>query len=112
MTIDELLLHGSIAAIGAAYRARQLSVAEAVDWYLARIERLNHAGPNLNAVRTLSPRVRDDARAADQEFATGRDRGPLHGIPVLLKDNILAQGMTACAGAAALTGFMPRANAP
>ncbi len=111
VTIDELLAHGSIAAIGNAYRARQFSVREAVAWYLARIARLNHAGPTLNAVRMLSPRVEDDARAADQEFASGRDRGPLHGIPVLLKDNILAAGMTATAGAAALADFAPRADA-
>jgi amidase len=112
VTIEELLAQGSIAAIGAAYRARQLSVAEAIDWYLARIERLNHAGPNLNAVRELNPRARGDARAADEDLANGRDRGPLHGIAVLIKDNILVAGMTATAGASALVGFAPRADAP
>ncbi len=107
-----LLGQGSLVQIGAAFRARQLSVAEAVDWYLKRIEALNGAGPKLNAVRMVSPRAMDDARLLDADLAAGRDRGPLHGIPIMLKDNILtSDGMTATAGAAALSGFVPRFEA-
>ena len=107
-----LLAQGSLAEIGAAFRARQLSVAEAVGWYLKRIEAMNGAGPKLNAVRMVSPKAVEDARLLDAELAAGRDRGPLHGIPILLKDNILtSDGMTATAGAAALSGFVPRHEA-
>jgi len=106
--IDDILLRGSLTAIRAAYAARRLSVSEAVDWYLARIA----AQRQLNAVRELSSRAREDAAAADRDISAGHDKGPLHGIPILLKDNILtACGMTATAGAAALSGFRPKREA-
>jgi len=109
---DEILLTGSIANIGAAYRRRQLSIAEAVAFYLGRIERLNRSGPALNAVREVSPRAVEDARRADEALAAGRDLGPLHGIPVLLKDNIFTgDGMRATAGAKALADFVPGRDA-
>jgi amidase len=108
MNVEDLLANGSVSAIGHELRARRLSAHEAVAWYLARIEACNRAGPALNAVRTLNPRAVADAKHADDELARGIDRGPLHGIPVLLKDNILtADGMPASAGAAALADFRP-----
>jgi amidase len=55
----------------------------------------------------------EHALIADRELAAGRDRGLLHGIPVLIKDNILTgDGMAATAGAAALSGFLPEYDAP
>jgi amidase len=108
MSMEGLLETGSIADIGAAYRTRKISVAEAAQWYLARIAKLN---PDLNAVREVSTGALDDARAMDAELATGRDRGPLHGIPVLLKDNIFTSGMACTAGAKALLGFKPTSDA-
>jgi amidase len=110
-SIEQSLADGSVTAIGREYRMRQLSVREAVRWYMARIEAYNLAGPALNAVRTLNPSALDDAADRDGEMARGIDRGPLHGIPILLKDNILAAGMQASAGAAALAAFMPRREA-
>jgi amidase len=110
--MDEILAAGSIAAIGAALRRRMFSVQELVAWYLARIAAFNKAGPSLNAVRSTNPNAAEIARTADAELADGRDRGPLHGIPVLLKDNILASGgMTASAGAAALADYAPAIDA-
>jgi amidase len=68
--------------------------------------------PDLNAVRVLSPHVLDHARQLDEELASGRIRGPLHGIPFLLKDNITTgDGMTTTAGAAALLAFLPKRDA-
>jgi amidase len=102
--IEATLLSGSIAEIGAAYDETRLSVAEAVDWYLRRIE----AHRDLNAVREVSRQAREDGARADREIAEGGRRGPLHGIPILLKDNIAtADGMTMAAGAAALGGYRP-----
>ena len=110
--VELILLNGSIAALGAAFRSKRLSVAEAVSWFLERIKRFNHAGSNLNAVRLLSPSLLADAKEADEALAKGIDRGPLHGIPMLLKDSILtADGMTATAGVSALELFMPRTEA-
>ena len=91
-----ILEHGSIAEIGAAFRLRKISVVEAVGWHVARIEAFDRKGSLLNAVRTLSPHLRRDAERADADFASGIDRGPLQGISVLLKDNMLtADGMPA-----------------
>ncbi len=106
---DKLLEKGSIAEIGAAYRAKTLTIAEATGWYLKRIAALN---PELNAVKEVAPRAMEEAKLADVELAAGRDRGPLHGIPVLLKDNIFtADGMACSAGAKALAGFKPQREA-
>lgn len=70
---------------------------------LARIAQLNHAGPKLNAVIALNPHALADARHADAERRAGHVRGPLHGVPILLKDNIESADDTATtAGSLAL----------
>lgn len=110
--VDALLLKGSVAEIGAAYRSRKLSIAEAAAWFECRIEALNQKGPKLNAIRQVSSRIAGEAHRLDEELASGRNRGPLHGIPVALKDNILTDdGMKASAGAAALADFVPKRSA-
>ena len=109
--IEVLLLRGSIADIGNLYRSGLLGISDALQWYRSRIEALNRAGPALNAVREVSADVSREAANLEEELRSGRDRGPLHGIPVLLKDNILAAGMRATAGAAALSGFTPARDA-
>jgi amidase len=105
--IEHVLLNGSIAEIGALYRSRRTSAVEAVAWYLARIERFK----DLNAVRDISDHALEDAKRTDHELAQGIDHGPLHGIPALLKDNILARGLRASAGAQALADFKPSRDA-
>lgn len=75
--------------------------------YLERIARIDRAGPRLNAVIELNPEALKDATALDAERRRGRLRGPLHGIPVLLKDNIGARPMSNSAGSLALARFRP-----
>lgn len=75
--------------------------------YLARIDAIDRAGPALRAVIETNPAALDEARALDAERAAGKLRGPLHGIPVLLKDNIDAAGMANSAGSLALAGNRP-----
>src|SRR5688500_13201463 len=58
-----------------------------VDAYLARIAAYDRRGPALNAMVRLNPNARADARRLDEERRQGRVRGPLHGVPVILKDN-------------------------
>src|SRR5262245_55076881 len=103
--IGDLLLNGSIADIRSAYDKKSVSVREAVDFFVGRIETLNGKGPKLNAVRALAPDLPAQAKAADDAIAMGASRGPLHGIPVLLKDNIAVAGLPLAGGAAALAEF-------
>ncbi|HYM50763.1 MAG TPA: amidase, partial [Candidatus Limnocylindrales bacterium] len=83
----------------------RLSSAELVDYYLARIASLDQSGPRVNAVLELNPDARAIARALDRERHHSGARGPLHGIPVLLKDNIDTHDrMQTAAGSLALVG--------
>ncbi|WP_425600494.1 amidase [Luteimonas salinisoli] len=79
--------------------------------YLDRIAAIDHAGPTLRAVIELNPDALDEADVRDAERAAGRPRGPLHGIPVLLKDNIDATPMANSAGSLALAGHRPARDA-
>ena len=76
-----------------------------VKQYLARIAAVDKAGPRINSIIELNPDALAIAAAMDQERAAGKLRGPLHGIPVLLKDNIAtADKMSTTAGSLALDG--------
>jgi amidase len=79
--------------------------------YLDRIAAIDDAGPRLNAVIDLNPAALREADARDAERRAGKMRGPLHGIPVLIKDNIDVAGMINSAGSLALVDNRPAADA-
>ncbi len=83
-----------------------------VEAYLARIAAMDHAGPTLQAVISVNPTAAADARALDAERRAGRVRGPLHGIPILLKDNIETRELPTTAGSLALSQNMTGRDAP
>lgn len=84
-----------------------------VEAYLARIASLDDDGPNLNAVIVTNPNALSDAGALDAERRAGRVRGPLHGIPILLKDNIESlDPMATTAGSLALAENITERDAP
>src|SRR3954452_20538661 len=85
----------------------RLTSVQLVDAYLARIA----AYPRLNAIRDLSGSARSQAAAMDAERAAGHVRGPLHGIPVLLKDNVGTTDEPTTAGSIALEGVVPKHEA-
>src|SRR5688572_19193479 len=70
--------------------------------FLARIRAYDQAGPRLNAMIAVNSRALEAADALDRERAAGRVRGPLHGIPILLKDNFETADMPTTAGSLAL----------
>src|SRR4051794_1332247 len=87
--------------------AGQLTSVQLTRAYINRIAATNSRGPGINAVRMLNPRALQDAALLDLERATGHVRGPLHGVPVLVKDNLDAAGMPTTAGSVALENSVP-----
>ncbi|WP_354677344.1 amidase family protein [Cupriavidus plantarum] len=95
-------------SIGAAIAARHITAVEVTQWYLARIDAYNGGASGLNCVRSLSSLALDEARRADAEIAAGQHRGPLHGVPYLIKDNVFTlDGSCTSAGSRALASFIP-----
>lgn len=112
---DTDLAFASIEEIGELFRKRQLSPVELTKLMLARIERLN---PKLNAFITITAElaVAQAKKAESELFAPRgrkghRDRGPLHGIPISLKDNIYTAGIRTTAGSRILKDFVPQHDA-
>ncbi|MCI4569257.1 amidase [Lysobacter sp. CFH 32150] len=89
----------------------ELSSHQLTQAYLDRIAAIDKAGPMLNSVIELNPDALKDADARDAERKAGRVRSPLHGIPVLLKDNIDATPMVNSAGSLALAANRPKRDA-
>ena len=79
--------------------------------YLERIAAVDKRGPALNSVIELNPKALDEAAALDAERKAGNVRGPMHGIPVLLKDNIDATPMVNSGGSLALADHHPKRDA-
>ena len=98
-----------VASLHEAMRAGELSAAVLVERQLARIELLND---ELNAVIAVDPTARRQARALDRRLAAGDWAGPLHGIPVLVKDNIETRDQPTTAGSLALAGNATGRDAP
>lgn len=86
---------------------------ELVAAYTKRIEDIDRAGPTLRSVFALNPRAAADARALDAERKAGKTRGPLHGIPILVKDNVeTLDPVATTAGSLALSDNVTNRDAP
>ncbi len=97
----------TIEDLNRAFEAGALTSEQLVARYLARIAAYDDAGPALNAVITLNPEATARARALDAERAADGPRSPLHGIPVVLKDNLDTADMPTTAGSVLLAGSLP-----
>jgi len=90
----------------------ELTSEQLIGWYLQRIDEVDRAGPTLNAIIELNPDALLTARALDEEWQESGPRGPMHGIPVVLKANIdTADQMHTTAGSLALQQHIPPADA-
>ena len=105
------LQHVTIPQLQQALGEGRITSRQLVERYLARIAAFDGAGPQLNGVRELHPDALGQADQLDAERAAGQVRGPMHGIPVLLKDNIGTADMPTTAGSIALEGNIPDADA-
>ncbi len=101
------LAEATVAELGAAMDAGTLTAERLVELSLARIEAYDRAGPRLNAVLWLNRAALESARALDVERREQGPRSPLHGIPVVLKDNIDTADLPTTAGSLLLAGSIP-----
>ncbi|WP_414664168.1 amidase family protein [Horticoccus sp. 23ND18S-11] len=103
----------TVAGIQSAYLRGEVSAREIVSAYLARIAAYDQQGPHLNSIINLNPRALDEADALDARLrATGKLTGPLHGVPVLVKDCIDATGMPMTSGFQGWKNYAPPTDAP
>ena len=102
----------TVAELQAAMAVGRLTARRLTELYLERIAALDRSGPTLRSVIETNPDALDIAMALDRERASSGPRGPLHGVPILLKDNIAtADRMETTAGSLALVGARPSRDA-
>lgn len=89
------------------YANGNFTIEEVTKAYLQRIEDIDQNGPELNSIIKINPQAVEAARALDQELEEGNKRGPLHGIAVVLKDNVDMKGMATTAGARIMEDALP-----
>ena len=101
-------LEQDIAEIQQGYKDGTYTIKELVEAYLKRIEEIDKGGPMLNSIIQINPDAIQNAEQLDLEMVQGNIRGPLHGIPILLKDNIDTHDkMATTAGSRALMNSYP-----
>ena len=106
------LLEASISELQAKMQSGGMTSREITELYLDRILAIDKDGPRLNSVIEINPEALEIADVLDQERAAGKVRGPMHGIPVMIKDNIdTADKMMTTAGATALIGNYAKEDA-
>jgi amidase len=105
------LVEATIPELHQAMDAKLLTAERLVRLYRARIDAYDKTGPAVNAFLYVNPKAGEEARRLDAARGKGKARGPLYGIPVLLKDNIDVAGMPTTAGSVALAESMPAGDA-
>jgi Asp-tRNA(Asn)/Glu-tRNA(Gln) amidotransferase A subunit family amidase len=105
------LVESSIRDLQAALSSGRVTSSELVAMYEARIAAYDADGPKLNSISVLNPQAAEEAKARDAERKSNQVRGPLHGIPVIVKDNYETSNMQTAAGSRALAGFIPQRDA-
>ena len=105
------LEEATIADVQAAMKSGKLTAHRLVEMYLTQIDTYDQKGPALNAIITPNPNALANADALDAEFKRSGPVGPLHGIPVLVKDIVATQGIPTTAGSKSLEGYVPAEDA-
>src|SRR6266850_3677044 len=105
------LLEATIDDIHTALQSKRITCRELVNLYIKRIEAYDKEGPRLNAVQTINSRALQEAERLDAAFASSGPVGPLHCIPVLLKDQVETSDMPTTYGSVIFKDFVPRRDA-
>src|SRR5205814_6745177 len=101
------LLETSVEDVHNAYKSGKLTAHQLVQMYLDRIEAYDKKGPALNAIITINPKALEDADRLDAAFKKSGLTGPLHGIPVIVKDQFDVKGMPTTLGSILFEGYLP-----
>ena len=105
------LVEATIADVHAEYKAGRLTARALVKAYLDRIEAYDKNGPKLNSVITINPKALEEADALDAAYRKSGPVGPLHGIPVVLKDQMDVAGMPTTLGSVVFKDVVPTRDA-
>lgn len=105
------LQEATIDDIHEALKSGQITCRELVQHYLNRIEAYDKHGPALNSIQFINPNALQDAETLDMVFKSSGLVGPLHGIPVLVKDQVETSDMPTTYGSAVFSGFIPKRDA-
>jgi amidase len=108
---NDTILEASILDLHEALNSGLLTSLEIVDYYLHRITKYDQQGPKLNSIITLNPKASRQAEALDQERREKGSRSPLHGIPIVLKDNIDTSDLPTTGGSQPLVHLHPQRDA-
>jgi Asp-tRNA(Asn)/Glu-tRNA(Gln) amidotransferase A subunit family amidase len=105
------LLEATIDDIHSAYKSGQLSVRQLVQMYLDRIEAYDKKGPAINAIISVNSHALEEADQLDAKFKASGFVGPLHGIPIIIKDQADAKGMPTTLGSVLFRNYYPDRDA-
>src|SRR5919109_5387769 len=105
------ILETTISDIQDAYKAGQLTARSLVQMYLDRIAAYDKNGPGINAIITINPTALEEADRLDAAFKTSGFVGPLHGVPVIIKDQADARGMPTTLGSLLFENYVPDRDA-
>lgn len=105
------VVEATIAEVHGAMKAGRLSCRELVGQYLRRIAAYDKNGPAINAIVLVNPDVEKEAAELDRRFARGGLTGPLHCVPVIVKDNFETKGLQTTNGALVFSGYVPEKDA-
>ena len=97
----------TIAGIQRAFADGSLTARQLVELYLNRIEAYDRNGPEINSIITVNPQALEDADRLDRDFGNNGLTGPLHGVPVILKDQMDARGMPTTLGSVVFRDYFP-----
>ncbi|MGH7816078.1 MAG: amidase family protein, partial [Candidatus Binatia bacterium] len=105
------LLEATVADIHSGYKSGRLTSHQLVQLYLDRIEAYDKKGPGINAIITINPKALEEAGRLDAAFKASGLTGPLHGIPIILKDQFDAKGMPTTLGSILFKDYSPDRDA-
>src|SRR5438874_6937034 len=105
------ILETTIDEVGRAYQSGQLTARQLVQLYLDRIEAYDKKGPTINAIITVNPRALEEANRLDAALKTSPFVSPLHGVPIIIKDQADVKGMPTTLGSVLFKNYYPDRDA-